>query len=279
MTSIKLEYLEEPKLQFGHFFEHEDTKTGLAEFGPFGKNIAGLHPSAIRLGFIGTRETIAAAKEWIGKCGSFMESENSKLVGARRQQRGDSLFSDQEEQPAQLTRLEKILNRDFVGFNLESPFQCCFQMNERWERPLQSRILNATLQIEDKEKRIWELVNLFDSEVESLAKTSPSPDIIILALTPEVVEQAHAVRISGNFYLNFRRAIKGRSMRWGIPLQLLQQKTALGIGKGLQEKSLRAWNFCTAQYYTIKQMVYPGDQLPWEKMPVMWASVSMWQET
>ena len=59
---LEIEYLPEPKLQFGSFFEHEDSKTGLAEFGPFGKNVAGLHPSAIKLGFIGTRETIAVVE-------------------------------------------------------------------------------------------------------------------------------------------------------------------------------------------------------------------------
>src|SRR5947209_898469 len=54
--SIELEYLEEPRLQFGQYFEHQDSKTGLAEFGPFGKNKPGLHPSEIKLGFIGTRD-------------------------------------------------------------------------------------------------------------------------------------------------------------------------------------------------------------------------------
>ena len=66
---LEIEYLPEPKLQFGSFFEHEDSKTGLAEFGPFGKNVAGLHPSAIKLGFIGTRETVAGAREWIEELG------------------------------------------------------------------------------------------------------------------------------------------------------------------------------------------------------------------
>jgi hypothetical protein len=66
--SIKVEYLGEPKLQFGHYFEHEDTKTGLAEYGPFGKNVTGLHPTQIKLGFIGTRETISGAKERVEMC-------------------------------------------------------------------------------------------------------------------------------------------------------------------------------------------------------------------
>ena len=81
--SIEFKYLEEPKLQFGDYFEHEDTKTGLAEFGPFGKNIPGLHPSEIKLGFVGTRETIAGAREWVEKCGSPIESENIRIIGRK----------------------------------------------------------------------------------------------------------------------------------------------------------------------------------------------------
>ena len=81
--SITFEHLREPKLQFGDYFEHEDTKTGLAEFGPFGKNVSGLHPSQIKLGFVGTRETISGCKEWIETCGAEIESENIRKVAVR----------------------------------------------------------------------------------------------------------------------------------------------------------------------------------------------------
>ena len=43
MKQISIEYLNEPRLQFGHYFECEDPKTGLQHYGPFGKNIEGLH--------------------------------------------------------------------------------------------------------------------------------------------------------------------------------------------------------------------------------------------
>ena len=246
---IEFKYLEEPKLQFGDYFEHEDTKTGLAEFGPFGKNILGLHPSEIKLGFIGTRETIAGAQEWIERCSSPIESENIRIISHKPGVDEGGLFSVETSTDTQvIRRLEKILNRDFVGFNRESSFECCFQVNERWERHIQPRELDTTLGIEDKERRIWELVDFFDDQIKSIADTDPTPDIIILALTPGIVEYAHSVRISGNFYLNFRRAIKARAMRWGIPIQLLRRSTVKGEGD-LQEVATRAWNFCTAQYY------------------------------
>lgn len=58
--TINIGYIEEPKLQFGEYFEHQDTKTGLAEFGPFGKSVAGLHPVEIRLGFIERRRDVGS---------------------------------------------------------------------------------------------------------------------------------------------------------------------------------------------------------------------------
>lgn len=69
------------------------------------------------------------------------------------------------------------------------------------------------------------------------------------------------MQVTGNFYLNFRRAIKAKSMRWGIPIQLIQRSTILGKkprGRKLplQEKATRAWNFCTALYYK-------ADGIPW----------------
>jgi hypothetical protein len=258
--AISIEYLKEPKLQFGKFFEHQDTKTGLAEFGPFGKNVAGLHPSEIKMGFIGTRETIAGAKEWLEECGSEIESENSKTIKAKIKAAdslpslfGEGIFEDDHiHEP--IVRLYKILNRDFIGFSKESEFESCFQMNDRWDRTIRPDEINKTLSIEDKQRRIWELVELFDGQIKSLAETSPIPDIIVLALTPEIVDEAYTVQVTGNFYLNFRRAIKAKAMRWGVPIQLIQRSTVLGKKpKGrktpLQEKATRAWNFCTAQYY------------------------------
>jgi hypothetical protein len=265
---LEIEYLAEPKLQFGSFFEHEDTKTGLAEFGPFGKNVAGLHPSEIKVGYVGTRETIAGASEWIDQLRSPIESENRKTIGnpvnkEHTPQRlfGIGILDDDVTQDESFVRVYKILNRDFIGFSPDTQFNCAFQANARWERTLQPLEIKACLDVSDKQKRIWELVNLFDDQIKSLAQTKPSPDIIILALTPQMVDDAHAVQVTGNFYLNFRRAIKARAMKWGIPIQLIQRNTILGRkGKGrkgpLQERATRAWNLCTALYYK-------ADGVPW----------------
>jgi hypothetical protein len=263
--NINLSYLQEPELQFGGYFQHQDGKTGLAEYGPFGKNIEGLHPSEIKLGFIGTRETISGAQEWIAECGEVIHSQVAAPPPAqsRKPRRKETavfgmepLFEiiaagvePEDEKPELLKRYRKILNPDFVGFNKDSPFSCAFQSNERWVRIIQPREIEKILAREDKEQRILELVQFFDHHIESLSKASPAPDVIILALTKEIVEKAANVRISGNFFLDFRRAIKARAMKWGIPTQIAKRTTVLGTGKKLQDKATRAWNFSTAQYY------------------------------
>lgn len=254
--SIRFEYFPEPRLQFAEYFEHEDAKTGLAEFGPFGRNVDGLHPTQIRLGFVGTRETVSDCKDWILTCGRLIESEKRAPLVPPKQQIGTTLFGGITETDSTSVRYEKILNRDFVGFKEDSPFACCFQMNERWDKTIPIGEIQTILAIESKQERILKLVDLFDSHIKSLAQTTPTPDIIVLALTPEIVDRAHSVQISGSFYLNFRRAIKAKSMQWGIPIQLLQRGTVTGKGTELQEKATRAWNFCTAQYYK-------ADGVPW----------------
>jgi hypothetical protein len=249
--TIKIDYLREPKLQFGDFFEHEDTKTGLAEFGPFGKNVSGLHPSEIKIGFVGTRETISGALDWIDRCGSFIESENIKVEKGTNSNQESGLFQGIS-LPATPTirRLKKILNRDFIGFNKESSFDCAFQINQRWERVIDPRELSPILEIENKSERIWKLVDLLDDKLSSIAENSPTPDIVVIALTQEIEEQADIVKISGSFFLNLRRAIKARAMQQKnpIPVQLLRTRTVEGKGD-VQEVATRAWNFCTAQYY------------------------------
>jgi hypothetical protein len=260
---ISTEWLPEPKLQFAQYFEHEDAKTGLAEYGPFGRNVSGLHPAEVKLGFIGTRETIAGARQWVQECAAPIESENIKRV--RRPAESLEADGDDPSSPVQV-RLEKILNRDFAGFSNESPFHCSFALNERWERPIDPREISQIIALEKREERIHALVNLFDAEVQSLASVSPQPNVIIIALTSEMADRADSVRVTGNFHLNLRRLLKARTMRWGVPIQLIRHSTVLGKGRRgspLQEKATRAWNFCTAQYYKAEGVPWrpvDGDQ-------------------
>ena len=249
MTTLKTKYLDEPNLQFGGYFEHPDSKTGLREFGPFGKNISGLHPTEIRLGFVGTKETLQWAQEWIARCGDYIESENIKKPSTKKERENTLFDLGTYDDPRMLARLEKILTPDFIGFNKSTTFETEFQTNDRWVRIIRAQDIQSILSLDNKVDAIWKLVTIFDEAIGSIADTDPTPNIIIVALPPEVESDAHSVRLSGSYYLNFRRAIKARAMKWDIPLQLLTESTATGEGRNVQDVATRAWNFCTAQYY------------------------------
>ena len=57
-------YMEEPALIFAHDMRHVDPKAGLASFGPYSWLPDRRHPGRIRLGIIGTAQTIAAVRSW-----------------------------------------------------------------------------------------------------------------------------------------------------------------------------------------------------------------------
>jgi hypothetical protein len=247
---IKFEYLKEPTLQFDGYFEHEDTKTGLSEFGPFGKTVSGLHPSEIKLGFVGTRNTITLAQDWVAQCGASIESENVKTV--KQMTATNELFADDYSPSREVQqRLEKILNRDFVGFHAHSPFASRFTVNERWQRLIDPRELQAALKTSSDADRVRAVAELFNAQLKSLAETSPVPDVVIVALPDEITDNAaESAILGGGRFLNLRRLLKALAMQHRIPLitQLIKQQTLEGRGE-LQEVATRAWNFCTAQYY------------------------------
>ena len=248
---ITVDYFEEPQLQFGDYFEYEDAKTGLAEFGPFGKNVPGLHVSEIKLGFIGTRESISEAQSWIDRCSKKVESENVKVDRQRGTQEDFGLFDDDsDEREVVSRRIDKTQNRDFIGFNADSTFKSTFRMNPRWDREINQRELDSVLSTESEEQRILELANLVEAELSSICQTDPVPDVVILSLTSEIEEAAYSTQVSGNFHLNLRRELKARAMRQEtpIPLQLIRPRTIHG-GTDTQGPAKRAWNFCTALYY------------------------------
>src|SRR2546428_768005 len=65
---VGCEYLEEPALLFGAEREHVFTRTGLAIFGPRTLDQPKRHPSEIRVGVVGSGESVDVAKSWIESC-------------------------------------------------------------------------------------------------------------------------------------------------------------------------------------------------------------------
>ena len=62
---LRCRYFTEPLLRFAAGKEHVDPKTGLARWGPLSLDPLKRHPDRVRVGFVGTSDTIEKAEKWI----------------------------------------------------------------------------------------------------------------------------------------------------------------------------------------------------------------------
>ena len=61
---MNLSILEEPELEFGGGSRHVDIRFGIKDYGPFDLQ-APKAPKEVRIGLIGTAETVEGASRWI----------------------------------------------------------------------------------------------------------------------------------------------------------------------------------------------------------------------
>lgn len=265
---LDIGYINEPNLQFAHSFQHEDSKTGLAEYGPFGISVPGLHKSSINIGYIGTRESIDLAKSWIEKCRHEIVIEDLEENPQNEVTIEKELFEVPGiENKLDIVRANRILHRDFIGFNTDSSFSSELVSNERWERILSDKSLRD-LQTYSNQVAIIKLVDLFLAEIESITTTSPAPDVILILTNEAMEKKTSPVKVHSGYFLNFRRLLKAKAMsvRNAVPIQLMRYQTQLGKkikgGNPLQDEPTRAWNFTTALYYK-------AGGVPWRPVALM----------
>ena len=65
MSIIKCQYLEEPLIQFADQNKHIDPKLGISRYGPKSYSPKRKHPDTIRIGFIGSAESIDKSYQWM----------------------------------------------------------------------------------------------------------------------------------------------------------------------------------------------------------------------
>jgi len=267
MTRIRASYIEEPDLVFGHQGEEKDPKLGLEHFGPyFSSDEKTPSPMQVRVGIVGTGKTITLAKEMI----QLLKKE---------------IKSDEE---------NRWLYPDYPGFRHDNEIKCEFINSERWNETITTSEVEKILDIPDSNERIAAGSDLFIDKIEKITFEDSWPQVIICALPSEIEEycgisektrgakrpkftalekEIDELKRKGQTFLldwtvnvetegqpsksfDFRNAFKGKTMRFGIPTQILRETTARSIidypdsmYKGKQGPSAFAWNFSTGLYY------------------------------
>ena len=155
---LSVRWAPEPSLVFANGKKTTDPKEGLAIYGPFGIS-TGEHPEAIRVGFVGSTETIEKAKSRLHQFQNFIAGKKDK----RRQ------FPD------------------FPGFNRDNAFSAEFLFNPAWESAISQRDLASLTTTRDKVQGFELAVDLFAKRVQLISEVHPT-DIIICALPQQVEE-------------------------------------------------------------------------------------------
>jgi len=254
-------FVEEPLLTFGEGKSYIDPKMGLLAYGPCMFKTRRVISSSIRLGIIGTRETINLAQHWINRCHGEIQGKtnDAKLFppfpGFTR------IFGSE---LRILSECVEVLNEDDVDRAIEST---------------------------NFQKRVRSVAKLILSKLSNFRTREPKPQVVIIALPQKIVDRCGTPREdyirtrigpsksekeilkiirqhrrTGQTELipfdedtlemvpemsDLRRIIKAEAMVYDLPTQLAKPTTFMTDSEesSTQDEATRAWNFCVALYY------------------------------
>jgi len=228
---MKLVHINEPRLEF-YNGTHVCPKRGISAYGVYDKN-SQTRRTRILLGATGTSKDLEDFATLLEK----MESPIKGVEDGRK----ENLFPG------------------FCGFNKEVGFYAELTFNQDLRRTLRQSEIEKIIKIQDRSQRIEEAINLYYEEIKFLAQNRPV-DVIVCILSKSIFdavstkytvedEEKLEESIEVQTELNFRRALKARSMHLGKPLQLLRADSLVSGSNGQQDDATKAWNLATALYY------------------------------
>ncbi|MCB2160512.1 hypothetical protein KQH40_00330 [bacterium] len=218
----------EPELEFG-IDKHIDIRFGLMNYYPLDFE-SPLAPKNIRLGLVGTTESIEGISNWIDRC-------------------RDEIASKESRQPNLFPR--------FPGFNQDNSFHSSLVIDGQLSRFISEREFENLSSITNLNDLIIDAVDLYLDEIKYLSQTTNS-DVIVCAIPNSLLDLMEYSQISdddSDYRLDFHNLLKAKSMHYGVPTQIVLPATYGGKKRitnkasRLQDEATRAWNFHTALYY------------------------------
>ena len=233
---MKASYFEEPSLKFGCRREHVNIKTGIALFGPRSIDMFQRHPNVIKVGFIGSGQSIGSARKWINSCIGGVE--------------GDENYDR------------------FPGFKEDRGFFAGILMNDDWIEPITQHELSSVSKLHWRKERFVAALEIISDKLRLLSQKDRPPDYIILALPDALLEHCRTVDYKeaklGEVHRDFRRALKAEAMKYRIPTQILLQNVseAQPGAKNVDPQSECAWNLFTSLYFKAGGIPWSPTGLP-----------------
>jgi hypothetical protein len=247
---MKFNFFEEPDLEFADGGTHIDVRFGITRFGPLdlGDTKA---PAQLKVGFVGTDETIAALRLWLERCRRAIPAKDSKLV---------NLFPE------------------FPGFAPDTAFRSTLVFHDRWCSSIRQREIDAVLAHSDGDETVRQSVAMFVDRAEELVQQGGP--MVLMCVPPHdllaAVDERRGRRVDTDEQeidegadpanphqpptISFHDLLKAEAMRLSVPIQMVRPKTYQGkqpprkrgkktLSLPLQDEATRAWNIHSALYY------------------------------
>lgn len=220
---MQCELFDEPSLEFASDRLHLCPKRGITLFGPRSLDMGKRHPETIRVGFVGTGESIESARDWLESCSEGVPGDDK--------------------------------NYRFPGFKADRGFFSELSFGDETVEKLTFGELEVLGQPRTKRERFEQTVDLLGDKLRLLAQRDRPPECVVLALPNDLVKARGKVdyfdKQEGQIHRDLRRAIKAVAMKHRLPTQILLQRTTEAVpnSKNVDHRSKCAWNFFTALYY------------------------------
>lgn len=180
-SPIKLEYLSEPKLEFGHGQELENPKDGLFLFGPLATNTS---PSELRIGVVSHPNGLVRYKRWVKKISGYIPAE----------------------------REEATHHASFPGF--ESVFGCKWPETPICTLEVSEDSIKNSLYLDDKYEAIYKAVELYVDKIKSYIREEDfHVDIWFVVIPEEIYTYGRPksvvpkeLRVKSERFMNYRTA-------------------------------------------------------------------------
>jgi hypothetical protein len=226
-------YLSEAMLEFAGRAVEIDQKEGIARYGPASLGQS-RHPSEIRLGFVGSGQSVASARAWFERVARGVEGE--RIV-------------------SRLTKKPQEPLQSFPGSMPDRGFFSSVVSGDHLTDIISVHDLDTLKKIKSAEERFDAAVRLIGERVRYLNQQDDQPKIVILALPDEFLPLASKAKYfdgpRGLVYRDFRRAIKAEVMKHQVVTQILLQPVteAESGARNVDPASKVAWNLFTSLYF------------------------------
>ena len=235
---MKLKVLPEPKLKFGRG-EHVCPRAGISELDVY-DSVLRARRDRLLIGAIGVSDDLETLASWIRRC--------------------------QRPIPAKINARQPALFPAFCGFNEHVGFRANISLEDEITRSLRKTAVRAVVRTREFNRRVDAAVRLYFPHVKFLCQNR-TVDVVVCVIPDDLYdviakrvlappeEQVEDSEPDDLVEADFRRALKARCLRFGVPLQLIRAKSLESNPREMQDDATRAWNFCTALYYKGNQTV------------------------